>query len=94
MSEKKHSDERERKRRLPPPLPPDAPLLSFEDAARYLRMTPAAFRTIIHGRTDGYDDELGSRLRAWVVILSSHRRFIRRQPFMKWLRGLAGEDAA
>ena len=75
-------------------LPDDAPLLSFEDAACLLRMSTPAIRTIIHGRTDGYDDKLGSLLRGWVVTLSSHRRYIKRAPFMKWLRGLAGEDAA
>ena len=83
-----------KKRTAAGPLPADGPLLSFEDAASYLRMTPAAFRTIIHGRTDGYDDDLGQLLRAWVVKLSTHRRFIRRKPFMKWLHVFAGEDAA
>ena len=75
-------------------LPEDAPYLSFEDAARYLRMTPAAFRTVIHGRSDGYDQKLGDRLREWLVTLSSHRRFIKRQPFMKWLDELGDKEVA
>lgn len=72
-----------------PPLPPDAPLLSIDDVALYLRTTRAAVRKMIEGRAD-YHDPIGERLRGWVVRLSPHRRYIRRGPFMAWLAGAGG----
>lgn len=75
----------------PPPLPGDAPLLSLDDAAAYLRVTPAALRKTIEGRADGSDGELGDRLRKWLVVLTPRRRYIRRAPLLAWLREKAGE---
>jgi len=69
------------------PLPHDAPLLSFKDVAAYLRTTPQAVRRLIDGRTDGTEDEIGTILRQWVVRLSPHRRYIRRDQFLTWLKG-------
>jgi hypothetical protein len=72
----------------PPPLPGDAPLLSIEDAAAYLRTTPGAVRRLLDGRADGSAEEhaISDRLRAWLVALSPRRRFICREPFLSWLR--------
>ncbi len=68
------------------PLPQDAPLLSFDDAASYLRVTPAAVRRMVDGRMGSTTpDEIGARLRGWVVRLSPHRRYIRKKPFLDWL---------
>ena len=72
-----------------PPLPGDAPLLSIEDVAVYLRTTPPAVRKMLDGRADS-NDELGARLRPWLVKLSPHRRYIMREPFLAWLRQQAG----
>jgi hypothetical protein len=73
------------------PLPGDAPLLTFAEAGAYLRLTAESIRKLVDGRADAKDDELGSRLRAWVVRLSPHRRYILREPFFRWLQSL-GED--
>lgn len=72
-------------------LPPDAPLLSFADVGAYLRLTPAAVRTLVNGRVDGSDGELGDLLRSWLVTLSPHRRYIRRDPFLGWLHEKTGD---
>lgn len=68
------------------PLPADAPLLSFADVAAYLRLTTAAVRRLVDGRPDGSDGELGELLREWLVRLSPRRRYIRREPFLAWIR--------
>jgi hypothetical protein len=68
------------------PLPQDAPLLAFSDVAAYLRKTTAAVRRMVDGRMgETTPDEIGTLLRQWVVRLSPHRRYIRRQPFLEWL---------
>jgi hypothetical protein len=72
-----------------PLLPVDAPLLSIEDAATYLRSTPAAIRKLLDGRADSDDGELGAILRRCLVKLSAHRRFIARKPFVAWLEAQA-----
>lgn len=78
----------------PGPLPLDAPLLALEDVARYLRITPAAVRRLVDGRADGSDGELGDRLRGWLVKLSPRRRYIRREPFLTWLREIPGDRSS
>lgn len=83
----------DRRRSRPAPPPPDSPLLSFADAAAYLRITPAAVRTLVNGRADGSDGELGDLLRSWLVTLSPHRRYIRREPFLAWLREKSGNGS-
>ena len=75
-----------------PPLPPDAPLLSLDDVGLYLRLSTAAVRKLIDGRAEG-DDQLGELLRSWLVKLSPHRRYIKRQPFLKWLNERAGIES-
>jgi len=86
MNNQKAAIAEERKGRAPIPLPLDAPLLSFEDVAAYLRVTPVAVRRMIDGRMGSTTpDEIGAQLRKWVVRLSPHRRFIRRKPFLDWL---------
>jgi hypothetical protein len=72
------------------PLPPDGPLMSIEEAGAYLRLSAASVRKLIDCRADQKDDTLGALLRAWVVRLSPHRRYIRRREFMAWLEGVAG----
>ena len=73
--------------RAPLPLPQDGPLLAFSDVAAYLRITPAAVRRMIDGRMGrSTPDEIGARLRQWVVRLSAHRRYIKREPFLSWLK--------
>ena len=71
------------------PLPHDGPIMSFQDAASYLRLTKAAVTKLGDGRPDGSDGALGEGLRRWVVRLSPHRRYIRRQPFMEFLHAWA-----
>lgn len=71
------------------PIPDDAPLLTFAEAGAYLRLSAAAVRKLVDGRADSKNDELGERLRTWVVRLSPHRRYIRREDFIGWLTGLA-----
>lgn len=71
------------------PLPADAPLLSIEDAATYLRCSATAVRKLLDGRADSDDGELGAVLRRCVVRLSAHRRFISRKPFVEWLAAQA-----
>lgn len=73
------------------PLPPDAPLLSFDEAGAYLRLSAASMRKLIDGRADTQDDELGKVLRCWVVRLSPHRRYILRDQFLGWLKRKADE---
>jgi len=83
-----HNDEMKSatERAKSPPLPGDAPLLSFGDVAGYLRLTPAAVRRMIDGRIGtSTPDEIGTQLRQWVVRLSPHRRYVRRKPFIEWL---------
>lgn len=75
------------------PVPPDAPLLSLADVGAYLRLTPGAVRRLVDGRPDGSDGDLGDLLRSWLVRLSPHRRYIRREPFLAWLRAKS-EDAS
>ncbi len=75
-------------------LPSDAPLLDVADVAAYLRLTVAAVRKLLDGRPDASDGNLGERLRGWMVRLSPHRRYIKRGPFMAWLRELASETEA
>ena len=70
------------------PIPEDAPLLTLAEAGAYLRLSAASVRKLVDGRADSKNDELGTRLRAWVVRLSPHRRYIRRDLFMGWLSGL------
>ncbi len=76
------------------PLPHDGPLMSFADVAAYLRTTPAAVRKLVDGRADGSDGELGDLLRSWLVRLSPHRRFIRRDAFLSWLREKSSDSVA
>ncbi len=71
-------------------LPTDALLLSLRDVAAYLRLSLAAVRKLLDGRPDSSDGELGEVLRQLCVRLSPHRRYIRRDPFMKWLREKLG----
>lgn len=73
-------------------LPPDAPLLTFAEAGAYLRLSTASVRKLVDGRSDTKNDELGAVLRSWVVRLSPHRRYIRRQEFLAWLRGVVGGE--
>lgn len=84
-------NEKRRAVTCPPAMPADALLLSMGDVAAYLRMTPAAVRRLVDGRRDGSDGDLGERLRSWLVTLSPRRRYIRREPFMAWLRGFCGD---
>lgn len=77
---------RERKRSRPAPPPTDGALFSLDDAAAHLRMTPGAFRKLVAGRADGSDGELGDLLRGWLVTLTPYRRYIKRGPFLAWLR--------
>ena len=72
------------------PMPPDAPLMNLGEAGAYLRLSAASVRKLIDGRAEARDDSLGKLLRGWVVRLSPHRRYIRREPFFEWLRKLAG----
>ena len=78
-----------------PPLPPDAPLLSIEDAAAYLRTTPAAVRKMLDGRPEG-GDQLAQIVRTCMVKLSPRRRYIRREPFLRALgvenNGVSGDQ--
>jgi hypothetical protein len=71
-------------------LPADAPLLSLRDVAAYLRLSLAAVRKLLDGRADGSDGEMGDVLRRCCVRLSPHRRYIRRDLFMTWLRDKLG----
>ena len=77
----------------PLPLPSDGPLLSFSDVAAYLRLTTGAIRRLVDGRPDGSDGELGDLLRTWLVRLSPHRRYIRRGPFLAWIREKSGDGS-
>ncbi len=74
-----------------PPLPGDAPLLSFEDVAAYLRTTPGAVRRLVDGRADGSDGELGDLLRSWLVRLSPRRRYVLREGLLSWLRAKSSD---
>jgi hypothetical protein len=74
------------------PNPEDAFLLTFEEAGAYLRLSAASVRKLVDGRADTKDDELGKSLRGWVVRLSPHRRYIRRDKFLKWLCEVTGRD--
>lgn len=76
------------------PLPSDAPLLTFEEAGTYLRLTAASIRKLVDGRADSKNDELGARLRTWTVRLSPHRRYILREPFVAWLNDLSAGTQA
>lgn len=76
------------------PLPPDGPLLTFEEAGAYLRLSTASIRKLVDGRADTKDDELGERLRGWTRRISPHRRYILRDPFLAWLTALAGDARA
>lgn len=76
-----------------PPLPPDAVYLSIEDVAAYLRTSKVAIRKALDGRPDRREDRLGDLLRQWIVQPTPHRRFILREPFMRWYRSHAGQDA-
>jgi len=76
------------------PLPLDGPLLTFEEAGAYLRLTAASIRKLVDGRADSKDDELGARLRGWTVRLSPHRRYILREPFLVWLASFSGAPQA
>ena len=71
------------------PLPPDAPLMTLAEAGAYIRLSAASVRKMIDGRADSKDDVLGEKLRGWVVRLSPHRRYIRREPFFEWLYRMA-----
>ncbi len=71
------------------PLPGDAPLLTFAEAGAYLRLSATSVRKLIDGRPDSKDDQLGARLRSWMVRLSPHRRYILREPFLLWLSSLS-----
>jgi hypothetical protein len=71
-----------------PPLPYDAPLLSMEDCAAYMRTTVGAIRKEIEAGTG----PLAETLRANLVALSERRRFIRARPFREWLGKLASWD--
>lgn len=73
------------------PIPLDAPLLSLGDVGAYLRISPGAVRRLVDGRPDGSDGELGDLLRSWLVRLSPHRRYIRREPFLAWLHEKSGD---
>jgi hypothetical protein len=65
-----------------PPAPPDSVLLSLPEAAAHLRLTVAAFRKLLE--TDG--SPIGDQLRSMIVSLSPRRRYVKRGPFLAWLR--------
>lgn len=67
-------------------LPIDAPLLSIEDAATYLRISATAVRKLLDGRADSDDGELGVALRRFLVKISARRRYIAKAPFLLWLQ--------
>lgn len=75
------------------PQPPDSFLLTFEEAGAYLRLSAASVRKLVDGRADTKDDDLGERIRGWVVRLSPHRRYIRRDPFLRWLCEVTGRPS-
>ena len=90
MIEQKTAAAKERKSRDPLPLPADAPLLSLEDVAAFLRTTRAAVVRMVDGRMgDGKPDAIGAELRRWVVWLSPKRRLIRKKPFLDWLSSIS-----
>jgi hypothetical protein len=70
-----------------PPLPEGATLLSLDDVGGYLRRSRAAVRQMLKGGP-AEDDEVGQKLRGWVVRVSDHRCYILREPFMDWYRSL------
>ena len=74
----------------PLPLPPDAPLLTFEQAGAYLGLSAGAVRKIVDRAAEDPDEELGQVLRSNLVRLSPRRRFIKRAPFLSWLQSKAG----
>lgn len=78
---------------VPLPQPADAPLLTFETVAAYLGNTADGVRAILKG-THETDKELANVLRSGLVTLSSHRRFIRRDILLAYLRRKAGIDEA
>lgn len=80
-----------RRERNAVPLPPDAPLISFEEAAAYLRLSPVALRKIVDGRAEAKNDEFGTLVRGWVVRISPRRRYIHRNRFLGWLNDKADE---
>lgn len=67
-----------------PSLPADAPLLSLEEAAAYLRIPVGGVRKVLEGLDDG---DLSVKLRSLLVVLSPRRRYIKRAEFMAWLNG-------
>lgn len=82
--------------RSPSNPPDDGPLISIEEAARYVRMSTAAFCKLLGGRMDGDDGELGRVARECLVTLSPRRRLIAREKFLGWLNErtkLSGTDA-
>ena len=74
--------------------PPDGPLLSIEEAAAYLRLSPGAVAKMLGGRADGDDGELGRVLRDCLVCLSPRRRYIAKQSFLAWLNAAANRSPA
>lgn len=71
-----------------PPLPQDALYLSLDDVGGYLRRSRAAVRKLLDERPAGEDDEIGTKLRGWMVKMTDRRRYILREPFMDWYRSL------
>ena len=63
--------------------PPDAPLLSLADAAAYLRLSEKELAALLDSTTPS---RLGAKLKELLVELDSNRRYVRREPFMAWLR--------
>jgi hypothetical protein len=45
-------------------------------------MTTVAFRALLEDEAD----DLSKRLNGWLIALSERRRYIQREPFLKWLR--------
>jgi hypothetical protein len=57
-------------------------LMSFREVASYLQMSLAALRKMIAVE----DSDVSNCLRNCLVILSPRRRYIKRGPFLEWLR--------
>ena len=73
-------------RNKPPPLPADGPLLSLVDVAGFLRLTLGAVRKRMYRGTC----EIGAMLLENRVCLAG-RWFIKREPFMLWIREKSGD---
>jgi len=77
---------------FPLPQPLDAPLLTFETAAAYLGITATAIRALLKGTHRG-DRELADMLTSALVVVSPHRRYIRKADLLAYLDRKAARPA-